>query len=807
MQARHRARVPPLSFEMMNNIPPSSPGVAALMRLRTLIDRTHDGIFLIGIPDGQVVDCNASAVRLMGRAREVIKQSRIDELVGHDAWVRLAEMVDGGQSDPGIPRRVTVPLAHGRSEFVVELTLGYHGFEDGLFGVLVMRDVTERERAERELRAAHHRTRGIIEFLPDATMVLDLQGRVVEWNRAMEDLTGVAKSSIIGRGDFACSMPFHGRRVPLLAHLVLGHQPAPDLVYQALDRAEERTEATAFAPALRGGRGAHVWGRATALRDAEGRVVGAIETVRDETEQRAAADKLQANERDLRATLDSIGDAVITADEEGRVRRMNPAAEALTKWSWADAKGRPLAQILQLRMASSREPIERPEFHVLRAREEKGHIEDFILVTRDGAERRVSTKGAPILDSAGGISGVVVVIRDVTDQRSVERQLAVSQKMESIGRLASGVAHDFNNVLSAIRGYADMLVEDLEIDSSLRADVAEILAATDRASNLTRQLLSFARPDASEPQPVHVHDLVLGLHKMISRLIGEDIELRFDLEAARPCVFADPSHVEQVLLNLVVNGRDAMPGGGVLAIATEDVDRSEEDGVPLSEAGPRLRFSVSDTGEGMDEETKARIFEPFFTTKEPRMGSGIGLSTTFGIVRQLGGEIDVESAKGQGTVFVIDLPSCDCEATSDSVSSRRPSAEPATGTILVVEDEPVLRRLISRILGKRGFHILTASDGVEALETAKAYDGTIDLVVTDVVMPRMGGVELQSRLRDQWPWIRTLFVSGYSTDVIVQQGLEADHRGFLAKPFTAGRLICKVQEVLGMDTTDTEALV
>ena len=743
-----------------------------------------------------MVDCNASAMRLTGKAGSALQQCNIEDVIGRDAWSGLVGMVDGTQTDPGIPRIVTAEIRNRNSRSIVELSLGYHGFDDGLFGVVVMSDVTERERVVQELRTAHRRMRDVIEFLPDPTFVLGANGEVLEWNRAMERLTGIPKRMIVGRSGYECSVPIYGRRCSLLAHRVLGlvgEDPPP--AYEVIERSTDRFEAGVFAPSLRKGRGAHLWASASALRDDDGRVVGAIESLRDQTEQLAAAEAMRTKERDLRVTLDSIRDAVVTTDAQGIVRRMNPAAEALTMWSSNDALGRPLAEVVELLQIESRVPIDRPEFHVLRASGEQSN-EDLLLRSRDEKERRVSARGGPILDEAGEVEGLVVVIRDVTEQRETERQLAFAQKMESIGRLAYGVAHDFNNVLGAIRGYADVLAEELDLDSPLREDVEEILRATTRAKDLTRSLLAFSRPDVSEPKTVDVHMLVTGLQKMVARIIGEDINLHLALGAREPCVLADPSQIEQVILNLVVNSRDAMPSGGDLTISTKDLDSSDDDKTTLDHHLRSLEVSVADSGVGMDEETRKRVFEPFFTTKGPEQGSGIGLSTTFSVVQQLGGRIRVESRVGEGTTFIITLPTSDCVSTVRKHESITPGTVDTQATILIAEDEPVLRRLVSRILAKRGYHVLSAGDGVEALAIAAAWTGTIDLLVSDVVMPKMGGVELQKRLQDARPDIKTLFVSGYSTDAMVQRGLRGDKPGFLAKPFTTGRLIAKVRELL-----------
>ncbi len=776
-----------------------------LLRMRKLLDRTYDGILLVELSVGTVVDFNASALRLTGRSVESLEGCPIDEVIGRVAWEELADMVHEGQTDPGIRRSTVVEMARHDGNAIVELSLGYHGFQDGLFGVVVLRDVTERERTLKELRSAHRRIRDLIEFLPDATLVLDASGRVIEWNRAMERLTGVSKDDMLGKGDMACSLPIYGRRTPLLAHGVLGlarelEQPSYDHFVQVGDS----VEAAVFAPALRGGRGAHVWAVASALRGADGSVTGAIESVRDTTQQREAEEASKANARELHATLDSISDAIIASDASGRVSRMNPAAERMTGWSAVEVRGRPLEEVICLLTAANRLPVAQPGFHALRARGESTSSEDLILVPRRGPEVRVSSRGAPILDEQGGILGIVMVLRDVTEQRVFEQKLALTQRMESLGRLAGGIAHDFNNILAVIRGFADIIAEEMDESSPFCEDIAEIRAAAERGTQLSRRLLAFGKQDVAESRTVDLHEMINGASRMLGRVIREDIDVRTVLSARRPCVLGDPAQLEQVLMNLVVNARDAMPTGGTLTISTADVDLSEHQEATVEQIARWVRITVRDSGIGMSPEVLDHVFEPFFTTKAPESGTGIGLSITYGIVRQHGGTIRVDSEKGKGTSFEIDLPSVNCDGAGQPVSSTRPAARAAGATVLVVEDEPVLRRLISRILGKYGYLVISAADGVEALAKAEAHSGTIDLVVTDVVMPRMGGVEMARAIQAARPGMKTLFVSGYSTDEMVQRGMAADAPGFLAKPFTPARFAKKVQELLAQNVPDPE---
>lgn len=370
--------------------------------------------------------------------------------------------------------------------------------------------------------------------------------------------------------------------------------------------------------------------------------------------------------------------------------------------------------------------------------------------------------------------------------------------MEAVGRLAGGVAHDFNNLLTAISGHAQILLEDLPADDPARADIEEISRAADRAADLTRQLLAFSRKQMLRPQVLDPNALIGEIQKMLRRLIGEDIELITRLAPDLGAVRADPGQLEQVIMNLAVNARDAMPTGGRLLIETRNVELGEDDARRLAplQPGPHVVLIVSDTGAGMDESTRERIFEPFFTTKEKGKGTGLGLSTVYGIVQQSGGHIWVYSEPGQGTTFKIYLPRVDARPEAAPAPSDADGAHNGREVVLLVEDEDAVRSLARRILEKRGYTVLTARTGPEALRIAERHDGPIHLILTDVVMPEMSGRELAERIAPTRPDARTLFMSGYTEDDVLRRGVLNEGAAFLEKPFTPSALAQKVREVL-----------
>ncbi|MBK9066388.1 MAG: response regulator [Gemmatimonadetes bacterium] len=388
--------------------------------------------------------------------------------------------------------------------------------------------------------------------------------------------------------------------------------------------------------------------------------------------------------------------------------------------------------------------------------------------------------------------------RDITLQRQLEEEARQSRKMETAGRLAGGIAHDFNNLLTAILGTSELLLSGLAPGTAEREDVEEIKRAATRAANLTRQLLAFSRRQVLQPRTLDLNQLVFGVETMLRRLIGEHITLGTTAAADLWRVRADPGQLEQVIVNLCVNARDAMPTGGSLVVETANVHfpGAAHGAEAIMPAGPYVLLTVTDTGTGMEPQTLGHIFEPFFTTKEPGRGTGLGLATVYGIVKQSGGFIFVETERGRGSRFRIYLPRVEGvvegpEATAEPAPAR------ATGTILLVEDEEAVRRLARRVLEEVGYRVLEAADGAEALRLADRWDDAIDLVVTDVIMPGMSGQELSARLRQQRPWLKILYVSGYTDDAILQHGTLLPNTSFLQKPFTPAGLAQRVRETLG----------
>jgi signal transduction histidine kinase/CheY-like chemotaxis protein len=393
-------------------------------------------------------------------------------------------------------------------------------------------------------------------------------------------------------------------------------------------------------------------------------------------------------------------------------------------------------------------------------------------------------------------------VRDVTERLVLEEQLSQSQKMEAVGLLAGGIAHDFNNLLTAIIGHSDFALMRLPREDRVRGDIEEVSKAAGRAADLTRKLLAFARKQLVEPKLLSIPDLVHGMEHMLKRVLGESIELTIRSADDPWLVKADPVQLEQVILNVTINARDAMPGGGRLEIECRNVSWSG-DGSNEATPGPYVMLTVRDTGVGMDTDTLARVFEPFYTTKDRSQGTGLGLAVSYGIVKQAGGFIWATSELGQGSTFQILLPrSLDAEISVAEEEARTSKAaskdahESSGETILLIEDEPLVRDLALEVLRARSYYVLTARDGEEALSIARAHPSEIHLTLTDVVLPAMSGKEVARRLREARPGLKVLFMSGYAEEQVVHRGVVEEDVAFLAKPFTPAALTEKVRSVL-----------
>jgi two-component system, cell cycle sensor histidine kinase and response regulator CckA len=501
--------------------------------------------------------------------------------------------------------------------------------------------------------------------------------------------------------------------------------------------------------------------------------------------------------RVLSSMLSSIGEAVTVTDSQGRVTFMNAVAETLTGWNEEDARGKHIGQILPLKDSQTKELVENPLVCALREHSLSTGDKPLTLTSRSGVESSIEHTASPVRDSSGEIRGGVLVFRDISKRLQLEEQVTHAEKMDAVGRLAGGVAGDFNNVLTVITGYAELLRAEAPDASPVRRFSDEIIYATERATALTRHLLAFSRGATAQPKVIDLNQVIAPMEPMLRRLLGQNIELIVLASPGLGRVKADPAQLEQSIVNLAANARDAMPDGGklILEISNADLDDASAKKVGVR-PGSYVMVAVSDTGIGMDQATRSRLFEPFFTTKEPGKGSGLGLATVYGAVRQMDGQVSVYSQPGCGTIFEIYLPRV-TEAVSPAVRKHSPKG---SETILLVDDEDGVRKLVHAVLQSNGYEVIEANNGAAALAAYEKNGHKIDMVLTDVVMPQLNGFELGRQLKEQSPALKILYMSGYRDNAPGASGGQGS-KAFLHKPFTPDVLLSTVREILDAETT------
>jgi two-component system, cell cycle sensor histidine kinase and response regulator CckA len=507
------------------------------------------------------------------------------------------------------------------------------------------------------------------------------------------------------------------------------------------------------------------------------------------------------NEDRYRDYFENAKDAIYVHDLDGHYIMVNKAGEELIGYS--------REEILQMRVSDVVPRSYLDEIHARLKKKLADHsltIYEVEAIRKNGSRVPIEVSSRLIYENGAPVA-VQGSARDITERKRAEEalrasqfQLQQSQKLEAIGQLAGGVAHDFNNMLTAIIGYTDLSLRRVGLENPIRRNLEETKKAAERAASLVRQLLAFSRKQILEPKVLDLNDVVKDMEKMLTRLIGENIQLATRLEPDLGSVKADPSQVEQIIMNLVVNARDAMPRGGKVTIETANITFDDHTVLRHVSAKPGeyVMLAVSDTGSGMDRETQQRIFEPFFTTKDVGKGTGLGLSTVYGIVKQSGGYIWVYSEQGMGTMFKVYLPRMD-DANEVTVEKQESIVLRGSETILLVEDEEVVRGLTKNILMQAGYNVLDAKGGEEAIRVCRAHNGPIDLLLTDVVMPEISGKEVADRLVELRPTIRVLYMSGYTDEAIVQHGVLDASVEFIQKPFTWFGLTRKVRDVLNRE--------
>jgi hypothetical protein len=759
-------------------------------RMKSVLDAALDAVIMMD-SRGLVTSWNARAEALFGWAGSEAVGRRLADLIipdrYRDAHTRgLARFLASGEG-PVIGRRIELSaLRRDGSEFPVELTVTALKEEDTFLFNAFVADITERKRAEQSIRAAQERLAHVVASSPAALYSLKVDGQSLlpAWvSENVERLSGYAPAEMVGAEWWIERVHPDDRD-----RLVAGQM---ELLSAGYVSREYR---------FRHKRGDYVWvhDEQVLIRNPGGRPVEVVGSWSDVTALKEAELKLEESEEQYRLLFDSNPQPMWVYDDEtlaflavndAAVRHYGYSRDEFLAMTTRDIRPPEEVKILDEFVARRRRERDLQPFHSPRVWKHR---------LRDGSLIEVEIAGSPIRFQER--QAWLVLASDVTEKRRLEAQLLQSQKMESVGRLAGGVAHDFNNLLGVITGYGELLQRDVGPGHPGFGRVEEIRKASDRAAALTRQLLAFSRKQILEPKVLDLNAVVSDTEKMLRRLIGEDIQLMTVFDERLGRVRADPGQMEQVIVNLAVNARDAMPEGGKLIIETGNVSLDENyvRTRPDARPGQHVMLAVSDTGHGMTAETLAHVFEPFFTTKEQGKGTGLGLATVHGIVRQSGGHVMVYSEIGRGTTFKVYLPRLEEGQRMDALAAPAVIEAPPSGTetILLVEDESSLRVMISEILQTAGYTVLEGPTPEQALAAAGAHKGPIPLVLTDVVLPRMSGRQMAEALRSSRPDSRVLFMSGYTDDAIGHHGILDPGVHFLQKPFTTEGLLHKVRELL-----------
>lgn len=756
----------------------------AMQLFRRLIDRTNDLVFVLDAATGRPVDVNEAVCRHLGFSRDELLGMNVTSLTEDSFdWDEHAREVKVAGSLV-VERRLRRKDGH---LFPVELGITHVEQEYRPYLIAVARDISERKQAEEALQESERRLRTVVQNAPAIIFILDREGifRLSE-GQALAKL-GLAPGEVVGKSALEIY-----RDVPAVV----------ESIQQALSGQLTRTVVelpgvvfdTVFSPVL----------------DRAGLPAGLIGIAIDITERRQAEQRLHDVMSVQKAILDNAAYAIISTSPDGIIQTLNPAAERMLGYPAHELVGKARFDMLcdPLELAEHARSLSgelgvflEPGFEVIvaRARHNQTNEVEWTHVRKDRTRFPASLSVTALRDSNGMITGFLGIARNITEQRRLAEQLRQSQKMEAIGTLAGGVAHDFNNILTVIQGYAALLLSG-GLTAGESADSAlQIARAAERAAALTQQLLIFGRKQAMEPSDIDLNEVVAGLTKMLRRIVGEDISLQSDYASNLPWIHGDAGMLEQVLLNLAINSRDAMPEGGRLIISTgtETITEKQAQQNPESLPGACVYLSVSDSGTGIPPEHLPHVFEPFYTTKEAGKGTGLGLATAYSIVKQHRGWTTVTSEVNKGTTFRIYFPAVTTKRRDKSAAAPSPALPRGHETILLVEDEPALRLLVGNILERCGYTVLQADSGHAALNLWRKHREKVQLLFTDMVMPDgITGRELARRLAAEKPGLKVIYTSGYSADLTSKGLALVDGLNYLRKPFNPQRLAQTVRSRL-----------